>query len=162
MSNQLQIVGFRVGAETFGIAIESVHEIVRMPQITQIPEAPAHVEGVINLRGRIIPVIDLRKRFGERQITANKKNRIVVAEVSGKMAGLIVDSANEVLKIAASEVEPPPNVFEEGDVQYVTGIGRWRERLIILVDLDKVLQRGELRRLGRHCLTGDSDGNLVK
>lgn len=148
MSKELQIVGFRVGRETFGVPISLVHEIVRLPDITAVPEAPDYVEGVINLRGKIISVIDLRKRFKEREITPNKKNRILVVEVDRKMVGLIVDAASEVLKVPETEIDLPPNVFEEGELNYVTGVGKLRGRLIIMIDLTKVLQKGELRRLG--------------
>jgi purine-binding chemotaxis protein CheW len=148
MAKDLHIVGFRVGTETFGVPIATVHEIVRVPNITAVPDSPDCVEGVINLRGRIIPVVDLRKRFGEPQITQGKKNRILVVEVEGKMVGLMVDAASEVLKIPPSDVELPPNVFDEGDVNYVTGVGKLNGRLIIMVDLTRVLQQGELRRIG--------------
>jgi purine-binding chemotaxis protein CheW len=147
-SKDLHLVGFRIGEETFGVPIALVHEIVRVPEITAVPEAPDCVEGVINLRGKIISVVDLRKRFGEKVIRPSKKNRILVAEVEDKRVGLIVDSASEVLKIAPNEVELPPNVFEEGELNYVTGVGKLNKRLIILIDLNKVLQRGVLRRLG--------------
>lgn len=148
MAKELHIVGFRVGRETFGVPIAMVHEIVRVPEITAVPDAPGCVEGVINLRGKIVSIIDLRKRFGERQIQGSKKNRILVAEVEGKLVGLVVDAASEVLKIPAAEVEAPPSALEEGDSNYVTGVGKLNGRLILLVDLGKVLQRGELRRLG--------------
>jgi purine-binding chemotaxis protein CheW len=148
MSKELQIVGFRVGRETFGVPISLVHEIVRVPDITAVPEAPDYVEGVINLRGKIISVVDLRKRFGERRISPHKKNRILVVEVDGKMVGLIVDAASEVLKVPETEIDLPPNVFEEGELHYVTGVGKLRGRLIIMIDLTKILQKGELRRLG--------------
>jgi len=148
MSKDLHIVGFRIGRETFGVPISLVHEIVRVPDITAVPEAPECIEGVINLRGKIVSVVDLRKRFGEKEIRSGKKNRILVAEVEGKMVGLIVDSASEVLKVPPSEIEQPPNVFEEGELNYVTGVGKLKDRLVILVDLTKILQHGELRRLG--------------
>ena len=148
MAKDLQIVGFRVGSETFGVPIQSVHEIVRMMDITSVPDAPVYIEGVINLRGKIIPVIDLRKRFGEKEIKSSKKNRILVAEVGTKMVGLVVDSASEVLKMPPSDIDPPPNVFDEGDLNYVTGVGKLNGRLVILVELSKIMQRGELRRLG--------------
>ena len=148
MAKELHIVGFRVGRETFGVPISLVHEIVRVPEITAVPDSPGYVEGVINLRGKIVSVVDLRKRFGEKEIAANKKNRILVAEVGGKMVGLIVDAASEVIKIPDSEIDLPPSVFEEGELNYVTGVGKVKGRLIILVDLSKILQRGELRRLG--------------
>ena len=147
MAKDLQIVGFRVGAETFGVPIQSVHEIVRMMDITAVPDAPVYIEGVINLRGKIIPVVDLRKRFGEKEIKSNKKNRILVAEIGGKMVGLVVDSASEVLKLPPADVDPPPNMFEEGELNYVTGVGKLNGRLVILVELSKIMQRGELRRI---------------
>ncbi|MBI2683696.1 MAG: purine-binding chemotaxis protein CheW [Acidobacteriales bacterium] len=147
MAKDLHLVGFRIGRETFGVPIDLVHEIVRVPEITPVPDSPDFIEGVINLRGKIISIVDLRKRFGEKQITANKKNRILVAEVQDKMVGLIVDAASEVLKLPDGQVDPPPNVFEESDVNYVTGVGKLSDRLIILVDLNKILQKGELRRI---------------
>ena len=147
MAKDLHIVGFRIGRETFGVPIALVHEIVRVPDITSVPDAPDYIEGVINLRGKIISIVDLRKRFGERDITAHKKNRILVVEVENKMVGLVVDAASEVLKIPPSEIDAPPNVFEEGELNYVTGVGKLGGRLIILIDLSKILQRGELKRL---------------
>ena len=147
MAKELHIVGFRVGRETFGVPIGLVHEIVRVPDITAVPDSPGYVEGVINLRGKIVSVVDLRKRFGEKEIKSHKKNRILVTEVEGKMVGLIVDAASEVLKIPDNEIELPPSVFEEGELNYVTGVGKLHGRLVILIDLSKILQKGELRRL---------------
>jgi purine-binding chemotaxis protein CheW len=147
-SKDLHLVGFRIGRETFGIPIALVYEIVRIPQITSIPEAPDCVEGVINLRGKIIPIIDLRKRFREKVIDADRKNRILVAEVAGNRVGLIVDSASEVLRIPCSEVDAPPCFLEEGELNYITGVGKLNGRLIILIELSKILQHGLLRRLG--------------
>lgn len=149
MGKDLHIVGFRVGRETFGVPIEMVHEIVRVPEITAVPDAPECIEGVINLRGKIISVIDLRKRFGEQRSQPSKKNRILVVEVEGKKVGLVVDSASEVLKLPPSEIEAAPQVFQEGELNYVTGVGKLNGRLIILIDLSKILQRGELRRLNQ-------------
>jgi purine-binding chemotaxis protein CheW len=148
MAAELHIVGFRVGRETFGVPIALVHEIVRVPEITAVPDAPEYIEGVINLRGKIISIVDLRKRFGEKEIKPSRKNRILVAEVGSRLVGLIVDAASEVLKIPPADVEPPPNVFGQGELNYVTGVGKLNGRLIILIDLSKILQRGELRRLG--------------
>ena len=148
MAKDLHLVGFRIGRETFGVPIDLVHEIVRVPEITPVPDSPEFIEGVINLRGKIISIVDLRKRFGEKQITSNKKNRILVAEVQDRMVGLIVDAASEVLKLPDGQVDPPPNVFDDNDVNYVTGVGKLADRLIILVDLNKILQKGELRRIG--------------
>src|ERR1700746_423360 len=109
MSRELHIVGFQVGRETYGVPITSLHEIVRVPEITAVPDAPDYLEGVINLRGKIVSVMDLRKRFGVTQQAANKrKNRILVVDHAGRLAGLIVDSASEVVKIPSEDVEAPP------------------------------------------------------
>jgi purine-binding chemotaxis protein CheW len=148
VAHDLQIVGFRVGRETFGVDIALVHEIVRVPEITAVPDAPDFIEGVINLRGKIISLVDLRKRFREKEVARTRKNRVIVVEFEQKFVGLIVDAASEVLRVPASEIEPPPAVFEHGELNYVTGVAKANGRLIILVDLAKVLQRGELRRLG--------------
>ncbi len=145
MAKELQIVGFRVGRETFGLPISLVHEIVRPPEITNVPRAPEHVEGVMNLRGRIVPVIDLRRRFGTAVLENSRKNRVLVVEVEGRAVGLVVDSASEVLKINDAQIEPPPNVFADGATNYVTGVAKYQGRLIILVDLTKILRAGELR-----------------
>jgi purine-binding chemotaxis protein CheW len=147
MDKELQVVGFRIGRETFGVPISLVREIVRVPEITSVPNAPDYIEGVINLRGRIIPVVDLRKRFREKVGERDKKNRIVVAEVEGRLIGLLVNSASEVLRILPSEIEAPQDVFQEGELNYITGVGKLRGRLVILLDLNKILQRGELRSL---------------
>src|SRR5579872_5426075 len=148
MAKDLQLVGFRIGKETFGVPIHLVHEIVRLPEITAVPDAPGYIEGVINLRGKIVSIVDLRKRFGESRIEPSRKNRILVAEIQHKMVGLIVDAASEVLRLPESEIEAPPEVFEESEVKYVTGVGKLNGRLVILIDLTKILQKGELRRLG--------------
>ncbi|PYX97437.1 MAG: chemotaxis protein CheW [Acidobacteria bacterium] len=148
MAKDLQLVGFRIGKETFGVPIGLVHEIVRVPEIRAVPDVPDYVEGVINLRGKIISVIDLRKRFGEVRIESTRKNRILVAEIDKKQVGLIVDAASEVLRLPHDQIEAPPEVFEESEVKYVTGVGKLNGRLVILIDLTKILQQGELRRLG--------------
>ena len=146
MEKDLQVVGFRIGNETYGVRIAAVREIVRVPEITAVPSAPETVEGVINLRGKIIPVMDLRKRFGQSEIQPDKKNRILVVELEGKLVGLIVNAASEVLKIAPSDIEAPGNLFSEGESSYVTGVGKLKGRLIILLDIAKLLHRPEFKR----------------
>jgi purine-binding chemotaxis protein CheW len=144
MSRELHIVGFQVGRETYGVPITSLHEIVRVPEITAVPDAPDYLEGVINLRGKIVSVMDLRKRFGEKQAAVKKNNRILVVEHAGRLAGLIVDSASEVLKIPADAVEAPPAVFQEGGLNCVTGLGKVSGRLIVLLDMSKLLAPASL------------------
>ncbi len=144
MSRELHIVGFQVGRETYGVPITSLHEIVRVPEITAVPDAPDYLEGVINLRGKIVSVMDLRKRFGEKNAAVRKNNRILVVEHSGRLAGLIVDSASEVLKIPADAVEAPPAVFQEGGLNCVTGLGKVGGRLVVLLDMNKLLAPASL------------------
>jgi purine-binding chemotaxis protein CheW len=146
---ELQVVGFRIGRETFGLPIAMVREIVRVPEITSVPNAPDYIEGVINLRGRIIPVVDLRKRFGDKFPEPNKKNRIVVVEIGRRSIGLIVNSASEVLRIPPGDIEQPDKVFQESETSYITGVGKLKGRLVILLDLNRILQNVEL-----HGLTG--------
>jgi len=144
MSRELHIVGFQVGRETYGVPITSLHEIVRVPEITAVPDAPDFLEGVINLRGKIVSVMDLRKRFGQKQAAIKKQNRILVVEHQGRLAGLIVDSASEVLKISADAVEAPPAAFQEGGLNCVTGLGKVAGRLVVLLDMSKLLAPGSL------------------
>src|SRR5579862_5940105 len=136
MSRELHIVGFKVGRETYGVPI------------TAVPDAPDYLEGVINLRGKIVSVMDLRKRFGEKHADLKKQNRILVVEHSGRLAGLIVDSASEVLKIPADAVEAPPAVFQEGGLNCVTGLGKVAGRLVVLLDMSKLLAPGSLQSSG--------------
>jgi len=146
MEKDYQVVGFRIGNETYGVRIGSVREIVRVPEITIVPNAPEAIEGVINLRGKIIPVMDLRKRFGSAGLQADKKNRILVVELENRLLGLIVSSASEVLKIPPSEIEPPGTVFAEGESSYVTGVGKLKGRLIILLDIARLLRQPEFKK----------------
>jgi len=148
MNRELHIVGFQVGRETYGVPITSLHEIVRVPEITAVPDAPTYMEGVINLRGKIVSVIDLRKRFAEKKIASGRQNRILVVEHNGRLAGLIVDSASEVLKIPSTDVEPPPATFQEGGLNCVTGLGKYQGRLIVLLDMAKLLEYSGLRQTG--------------
>lgn len=134
----LQLVTFVVGTEEFAVPILSVQEINRMMQITRVPQSPAFVEGVINLRGKIIPVVDLRKRFGLESRETSGENRIVVVEVSGRVIGFMVDKVNEVLRIQSNIVEPPPAMVCGIDSEYVQSVGKLEDRLLILLDLGRL------------------------
>src|ERR1700693_172298 len=147
IEKDLQVVGFRIDEETFGVRIGSVREIVRVPEITSVPNAPDTIEGVINLRGKIIPVMDLRKRFGHAETQPDKKNRILVVELDNKLIGLMVHSAADVLKIPPSDIESPGSVFADAESSYVTGVGKLNGRLIILLDISKLLHRPEFKKL---------------
>ena len=144
MAREMHIVGFKVGRETYGIPIAALREIVRVPEITAVPDSPEHLEGVINLRGKIVAVVDLRKRFGKPSTVLDRHSRILVVEHRGRLAGMIVDSASEVLKIPGSEVEAAPAMMQEGGLDCVTGLGKYQGRLIILLDINKILTAREL------------------
>ncbi|GAB1372126.1 chemotaxis protein CheW [Candidatus Kapaibacterium sp.] len=146
----LQLVSFNIGEEEFGVDILKVQEIIRLVEITRVPNAPDFVEGVINLRGKVIPVIDLRKRLGLSSIAANSDTRIVVVEIDTKIIGFLVDCVNEVLRISKSITEPPPAIIAGIDADYITAIGKLEDRILILLDLEKILtttDRNELNSL---------------
>ena len=143
MSQETHVVGFKVGHETYGIPITALSEIVRVPEITAVPDAPEHVEGVINLRGKIVAVVDLRKRFGKSASGVDRHSRILVVEHRGRLAGMIVDAASEVLKIPESEIEAAPGMMQEGGLDCVTGLAKYQGRLVILLDISKVLAAPE-------------------
>ena len=134
-----QIVVFGLSNEEYGIGIAQVQEIIRPVGITRIPGMPTFVEGVINLRGKIIPIIDLRDRFGLTKKEDDANTRVVVAEVSSQTVGLVVDSVSEVLRLANDAIDPLPPTITDIDAEYLKGVGKMDRRLIILLDLDKVL-----------------------
>lgn len=133
---ELQIVVFELGDERYGLDIATVYEIIRHQPITAVPQAPAFVEGVINLRGRIIPVVDLRDRFGMATGALTRASRIVVAEAAGTRVGLVVDGVSEVLMVPSDAIEPTPEVAAGVEAAYLRGIAKLGERLIILLALD--------------------------
>ncbi|NCO66341.1 MAG: chemotaxis protein CheW [Candidatus Aquicultor secundus] len=142
---QDQLVVFEVGNEAFGIDISSVQEIIRFQQITDVPRAPMHVKGVINLRGKVIPIIDLRDKFGLAQTEETKSSRIVVVDVLGSTVGMIVDAVSEVLRIGTDQIESPSSIIESYE-KYLRGIGRLDERLILLLDLERLIpEAGQLK-----------------
>ena len=141
-SQELQLVIFRLGNEEYGLPITKVQEINRLVPITKLPQTPSFMEGVINLRGRIIPVIDLRKRFGLAVLAQGDESRIIIVEVSGQTVGIIVDAVSEVVRMPVSSVEPPPPVFVL-DVKYIQGVGKMEDRLLILLDIDNILTSQE-------------------
>ena len=134
-----QLVVFDLASEAYGVDIGAVREIIRMQEITKVPRSPEFVEGIINLRGNVIPVIDLRKRFSLIGAERDKENRILVVDIGGKDIGVIVDAVTEVLRIASDSVEPPSAVITTFDSTYLLGIAKLEDRLIILLDLQSVL-----------------------
>jgi len=144
----LQLVTFKIGDEEFGVDILRVQEIIRTMEITKVPRAPVFVEGVINLRGKVIPILDLRKRFGLDARDHDKDTRIIVIEMQAMIVGFVVDSVSEVLRIPSNTVEPPPPVVAGLESEYIRGVGKLPDRLLILLDLNRLLSRDEHAGLG--------------
>ncbi len=144
---QLQLVSFTVGEELFAVDILSVQEINRMLELTKVPQSPEGIEGVINLRGRIIPVLDLRVQFGISASSQDEHTRIIVVEVQGNTIGFIVDSVHEVLRINRSVIEPTPQMGTSIDASYVSGVAKLDEDLLILLDLERLLSPEALSKL---------------
>lgn len=144
----LQLVTFHVGDEEFGVEILEVREINRMMEITRVPHAPDFVEGVVNLRGQVIPVVDLRKRFGLGAVERDKNARIVVVELGDRVVGFLVDSVSEVLRVPRGVVEPPPAIVGGIDSEYIEAVVKLDDRLLILLNLQKLLTKGENQELG--------------
>jgi purine-binding chemotaxis protein CheW len=146
-SELLQLVSFVIGSEEFAIPILAVQEINRLMQITRVPQSPAFIEGVINLRGKIIPVMNLRTRFGLERLDDSSDARIIVVEVAQRTIGFTVDRVNEVLRIGADIVEPPPQMVCGIDTDYVEGVGKLKDRLLILLSLERLFTDGTLEQI---------------
>lgn len=144
-----QLVGFMLGGELFGVDILMVQEIIRSTEITRVPNAPDFVEGVINLRGNIIPVIDLRKRLDMKaKERGEDRDWILMLTIDGRITGFVVDLVTEVLKIDEDDIEPPPDIIVSGlESQYIAGVCDIGERLLILLDFNRILLIEEIRRL---------------
>ena len=145
----LQLVGFTLGEEDFGVDILSVQEINRVTEITKIPSTPDFVKGVINLRGNVIPVIDLRSRLGMPEKEHDKQTRIIVADVDDRTVGLVVDAVSEVIRMDANLVEPPPEIIVgAGDKgRYIKGVGKLDDKLLMLLDIDSMFSKKEQEQL---------------
>ncbi len=140
----IQLVSFRLGQEEFGLDILKVQEINRMVEITKVPQAPHYCEGVINLRGKVIPVIDLRKKFEMDVEEWTKNTRIIVCDVDGTVIGMIVDAVEEVLRIPSSTIEPAPEIVTSVNSDYIKGVAKLEGRLLIFLDISKIA--GEMTR----------------
>lgn len=140
----LQLVTFGIGEEEFGIDILKVQEIIRTMAITKVPNSPPYVEGVINLRGKVIPVIDLRTRFNMDYRVHDNHTRIIVLQIHGMIIGFVVDEVSEVLRIQSNTVEPPPPVVSGIESEYIKGVGKLDNRLLILLDLEMLIPVEEL------------------
>jgi purine-binding chemotaxis protein CheW len=145
----IQLVGFKIGKEIFGVDILMVQEIIRSAPITYVPNSPEFVEGVINLRGSIIPVIDLRKRLNLHTASYEKeKDWILILDIGGRVTGFIVDSVTEVIKVQEGSIDPPPDILVAGlHSQYIRGVCEIDNNLLILLDFNRILLVDEVRKL---------------
>jgi purine-binding chemotaxis protein CheW len=137
-----QMVTFNLGPEIFGVNILQVQEINRMVEITAVPHSECYVEGIINLRGKVIPIIDLRKKFGLQEKTHDNHTRIIVVDVSGETVGLVVDSVSEVLRVPSGSLEDAPKLVTGGThsgADYIRSVAKLEDRLLIYLDLDKII-----------------------
>lgn len=142
-----QLVTFSIG-EYYGVPISQVQEIIRVGAITTVPNSPPYMEGVINLRGRVLPVLNLRKRLGLPLSEYTKASRIVVTEVNGKTLGLLVDSVSHVIKVQPEYIESAPEEVLEVDTDYITGVAKLKDQLVILLDLGRLLRREKIEIKG--------------
>ncbi|NLC54182.1 MAG: chemotaxis protein CheW [Firmicutes bacterium] len=151
-----QIIIFKLGEEEFGVDILQVREIEKLDQgITRVPKAPPFVEGVINLRGEIIPIVDLRVRFGLTLPELGHNSRVIIVEVGEALVGMLVDAVVEVLRIPVSAIEPPPPITKGVDSYYLAGVAKLNERLIVLLNLERTLSPEEEKELSEAQLEED-------
>lgn len=146
-SELLQFVTFNLGEEEYAIEILKVQEIIRMIPITRVPNSPEFINGVINLRGKVIPVMDLGKRIGLPEKETDNDSRIIVVEIQNKIIGFIVDKVNIVLRINNSIIEPTPQMVGRTNAEFINGIAKMEHSLLILLDLDKVMEPDELEEV---------------
>lgn len=149
--DEQQLVIFKLSNEAYGIDISKIQEIIRLQEITHIPKVSHFIEGVINLRGNVIPVIDLRKRFDFEKVERDNSTRIIVVEVGEYVVGMIVDAVLEVVRVSNENIEPPSNIISDIKSDYLTGVCKLDDKLIILLDISKVLtptEQSELANVG--------------
>ena len=141
----IQLVSFMLAEEEYGVEVLKVREIIRMPTITKMPNVPQHIEGIINLRGKVIPIISMRRRFNLMENENSGQTRIIIMDVCGSLTGFIVDSVSEVIRIHSSEIQPPPSMVLSGGIgqEFITGVFNHAERLLIIMDIDRMFSEDE-------------------
>lgn len=140
---EIQLACFRIGGEMYALDILRIREIIRPQKLTPVPKAPSFIEGVINLRGAVIPVVDLRKRFDHAASGADRKTRVIICAISGKVIGLIVDEVTEVRRYGRQEIQPAPQFLRGKGAEFFLGVCRRDDDLVMLLDLERILSSGE-------------------
>ncbi len=154
MSEILQLVTFRLGNEEYAVNILKVQEINRMREITRVPNTPPYVEGVINLRGKVIPVINLRSKFSLAERDSDTQSRIMIMDIQGITMGLVVDAVSEVLRIPGDIVESTPPMAANISTEFIKGIAKLEDRLIILLDMDMLVGKAEETKMIESAVKG--------
>jgi purine-binding chemotaxis protein CheW len=145
----IQLVSFMLADEEYGVEVLKVREIIRMPDITRMPNTPPYVEGIINLRGKVIPIVSMRKRFGLAENGYDSRTRIMVMDVADVLTGFIVDGVSEVIRIQSGDIQPPPAMVSDSLGQdFITGVFNHQERLLIIMDVDRMFSADERESLG--------------
>jgi purine-binding chemotaxis protein CheW len=140
----IQLVSFMLDREEYGVEVLKVREIIRMPTITKMPNAAQYVEGIINLRGKVIPIISMRKRFGGLECENGNQTRIIIMDVASGMTGFIVDGVSEVIRVRSSEIQPPPSMVSGGIGQeFITGVFNRTDKLLIIIDVNRMFSEDE-------------------
>ena len=142
-ANERQLILFALGNGSYGIPIENVFEIKKMEEITVVPKAPKFIEGVINLRGNVVPVVDLRRRFGMATVDVTKRTKIIIVEIGKRQFGLIVDSVAEVVTLSNDQIEPSLPTVSGLKAEFINGIGKMNDKLIIILEISRILQSTE-------------------
>jgi purine-binding chemotaxis protein CheW len=142
-----QFISFSVGEEEYGLELLRVKEVIRIREITWLPKAPSFVKGIINLRGDVIPIVDLRDKFGLEAKENTAMTRVIVVEVEGRLMGMVVDSASQVVRIPVDQIDPPPPVLGGLSQEFITGVGKLDDKLVILLNADAVLTVDERKAL---------------
>ncbi|BCS54627.1 chemotaxis protein CheW [Geobacter sp. SVR] len=147
----IQLVSFMLANEEYGVEVLKVREIIRLPTITKMPNMPPHMEGIINLRGKVIPIISMRKRFGLYDSDSSDRNRIIIMDVAGGLTGFIVDAVSEVIRIQGSDINQPPPAVISGGVgqEFITGVLNHGERLLIIMDVNRMFSEEEREDFAR-------------
>ena len=143
LEDSTNLVTFRLGSGEYAIDIMQAKEIIKMEKITLIPNAPDFVEGVINLRGNIIPIIDLKKRFNLEEIEGDKNTGIIIVKIEDVDMGIIIDSISKVVSISNSDIQPPPPMLSGIGQKYIKGVGKLEDKLLVVLDLEKLFTTDE-------------------
>ncbi len=160
-TEEIQLVTFRLGTEEYGINIMQVQEIIRLPDIVWVPKTRSFVEGIINLREQVIPVVDLAKRLGVSSEGRTDDTRVVIANIQGSLVGLVVDSVSEVMRIRKEDIEPLPEIMTASNEKCLKGIAKLDDRLIILLDLENALSDDDILQLQEAAEASSKDSDVM-